>query len=213
MNAMRLTVTSYNPAKQCQGCLHVDETKVAAHILSYQLAYMLLKRYGGTWKVIKEEIILHLDDIEKPLLFELNNGTLRYKTLRASIVSRYSVEKGIQYLTEEIIHDFALPQGKEGEFVDPLFSLFVKLIEIFHARCGLKIAQMEKGDGFLGWQLTLGDEELKGWVNPEGMVKNRFGESSDIHQWDHLRPEKKAAYVFGFCRFCDNYPSPVKRTT
>ncbi|NMA69959.1 MAG: hypothetical protein GX958_11150 [Desulfitobacterium sp.] len=212
MNAMRLTVPSYNPAKQCEGCRNVDETKVAAQILSYQLAHMLLKSYGGTWEIKKDELLLQLDGVEAPLLFELNCGTLRHKTLRASIVSRYSVEKGISSLTKEIIHDFALPQKKDGEFVDPLFRLFVKLIEIFHARCGLKIAQVENKEGTLAWELVLADQKLKGWISSEGIAENRFGQSVNIHQWDHLRPEKRAAYVFGFYCFCDNYPSPIYQT-
>lgn len=212
MNAMRLTVPSYNPAKQCKGCQHLDETKVAAQILSYQFAHMLLKSYGGTWEIHKDQLLLYLGGVKDPLLFELNCGTLRYKTLRASIVSRYSIEKGIRALAEDIIHDFALPERREGEFVDPLFRLFVKLIEIFHARCGLTIAQVENKEGKLEWELVLADEKLKGWLSSDGSAENRFGESVNIHQWDHLRPEKRAAYVFGFYRFCDNYPSPINTT-
>lgn len=209
MNAMRLTLPSYNPVKQCQGCVQYDENKVAAQILSYQLANLLLKRYSGTWQIKKDEIALMLEGFDQPLVFELNTGTLCYKTLRASIVSRYSVERGLNQLVEEIAKDFAFPSGGV-EHQDPMFGLFVKLIEIFHARCGLKIAQFEKGHNLAGWELTLGDEKLRGWINPEYIVENRYGERYNIHEWFTLRPEKMAAYVFGFYKFCENYPTPIK---
>lgn len=209
MNAMRLTLPSYNPVKQCQGCTQHDENKVAAQILSYQLANFFIKNYSGSWQIKKDEILLQLEGVEQPLYFELNTGTLRYKTLRASIVSRYSVERGLKQLAEDIVQDFAIPTS-HGEFEDPLFGLFVKLIEIFHARCGLKIAQCEKGQTLAGWELTLGDEKLRGWISADKVAENRFGERYNIGEWFGLRPEKMAAYVFGFYRFCENYSSPIK---
>lgn len=209
MSAMRLPLTNYNPVKLCQGCIQHDETKVAAQILSYQLAYHLLKRYSGTWQVKKDEILLQLEGTAHPLHFELNTGVLRYKTVRTSIVSRYSVERGLNELAEEISKDFALPDSR-GEFQDPLMGLFVKLIEIYHARCGLRIVQCEKGQSLAGWELALGDETLRGWISSDGVMENRFGERYDLQDWFALRPEKMAAYVFGFYRFCKNYPSPIR---
>lgn len=209
MNAMRLVLPSYNPVKQCQGCSQYDENKVSAQILSYQLAYNLLTRYGGNWQVKKDEIILQLEDVDQPLYFELNTGTLKYKTLRASVVSRYSVESGLNLLAEDIVKDFALPYSFK-DFQEPLFGFFVKMIEIFHARCGLKIAQCEKGQTLAGWELALGDENLNGWISSNGVVENRFGEQYNLKEWFSLRPEKMAAYVFGFLNFCGNYPSPIK---
>ncbi|WP_019851277.1 hypothetical protein [Desulfitobacterium sp. PCE1] len=209
MNAMRLPLPSYNPVKQCQGCSQYDENKVAAQILSYQLAYYLLKRYSGTWQVKKDEILLQLEGADSPMHFELHTGVLRYKTLRTSIVSRYSVDHGLNELAEDIIKDFALPNS-HGDFQDSLFGLFVKLIEIFHARCGLRIAQCEKGQNLAGWELTLGDETLRGWISADGVAENRFGERYNLKKWFNLRPEKMAAYAFGFYRFCENYPSPIK---
>ena len=214
MNAMRFTLTSYNPVKQCQGCSQHDENKVSAQILSYQLAYNLLTRYGGTWQVKKDEIFLELENVDHPIYFELNSGTLRYKTLRASIVSRYSVESGLNRLAEDMVKDLGLPSSHK-EAQDPLFALFVKLIEIFHARCGLKITQCEKGkcekgNSIAGWELTLGDENLYGWISSKGVVENRFGEQYNLKEWFSLRSEKMATYVFGFLKFCENYPSPIK---
>ncbi|MEL1133889.1 hypothetical protein AAC978_01800 [Desulfitobacterium sp. THU1] len=208
MNAMRLTVPSYNPVKQCQGCSQQDENKVAAQILSYQLAHLFLKRYSGTWQIKKDEILLKLESFEQPLQFELNTGTIRYKTLRASLISRYSVEKGLSCLADDIAQDFAFPMSS-AETKDDLFGLFVKLIEIYHARCGLKIVQCEKGNNLLGWELILGDEKLRGWISSEFVAENRFGERMNILEWFKLRPEKMAGYVFGFQRFCENYPTPV----
>lgn len=210
MNAMRLTLPSYNPVKECQGCTLRDENKVAAHILSFQLAEHLLKRFSGTWQLADGEIKLRLAGVEQPLRFELNTGTLGYGTLRTSITARYSVEKGITALIDEISQDLMLPFSENKGHVDPLFSLFVKLVEIFHARCGLNILPVEKDHHLQGWELALCEEGPRGWISTEGIAENRFGERADIKEWYTLRPEKMAAYVFGFNKFCGNYPSPFK---
>ena len=210
MNAMRLTLPSYNPTKECQGCTLRDENKVAAHILSFQLAELLLKRFSGTWQLTNGELKLRLTGVEQPLCFELNTGTLGYGTLRASIGARYSVEKGIAALADEISQDFVFPSTVDKGYKDSLFGLFVKLVEIFHARCGLNILPVEKDNQLLGWELSLCEEGPRGWINTEGIAENRFGERADIKEWYTLRPEKMATYVFGFNRFCRNYPSPFK---
>lgn len=210
MNAMRLTLATYNPVKECQGCTLRDENKVAAHILSFQLAELLLKRYSGTWKLTKGELKLHLEGVEQPINFELNTGTIAYGSLRTSIVARYSAEKGLAQLGEDISKDFALPAAEFKGFDDVLFMLFVKLMEIFHARCGLNILPIEKEHQLVGWELCLCDEGPRGWISTEGIVENRFGERADVKDWLTLRPEKMATYVFGFNQFCRNYPSPFK---
>lgn len=210
MNAMRLTLPVYNPVKECQGCTLRDENKVAAHILSFQLAELLLKRFTGTWQLTGGELKLRLAGVEQPLCFDLNTGTLGYGTLRASIVARYSVKKGLATLANEISQNFALPSSEDKEFNDSLFSLFVKLIEIFHARCGLNILPVEKDNQLVGWELSLSDEGQQGWINTVGIAENRFGERTDIREWYTLRPEKMAAYVFGFNQFCKNFKSPIK---
>jgi hypothetical protein len=210
MNAMRLTLPSYNPVKECQGCTLRDENKVAAHILSYQLAEHLLKRFSGTWQLADGEIKLRLAGVEQPLRFDLNTGTLGYGTLRTSITARYSVEKGIAALIREISQDLMLPASESKGYEDPLFSLFVKLVEIFHARCGLNILPVETDQHLQGWELALCEEGPRGWISTEGIAENRFGERADIKEWYTLRPEKMAAYVFGFNKFCGNYPSPFK---
>lgn len=210
MNAMRLTLQAYNPVKECQGCTLRDENKVAAYILSFQLAELLLKGFTGTWQLTSGELKLRLAGVEQPLCFELNTGTLGYGTLRTSIVARYSVEKGLVTLVKEISQDFGLPSSEEKGFNDSLFGLFVKLVEIFHARCGLNILPVEKDSQLVGWELSLSDEGQRGWINTEGIAENRFGEKVDIREWYTLRPEKMATYVFGFNKFCRNFPSPVK---
>jgi hypothetical protein len=210
MNAMRLTLPTYNPMKECQGCTLRDENKVAAHILSFQLAEHLLKRFSGSWKLTKGELKINLEGNEQPLCFDLNTGTLAYGSVRTSITARYSVEKGIALLSEEVSNNLALSVVEHKAFTDSLFSLFVKLIEIFHARCGLNILPVEKDHCLVGWELCLCEDGPRGWISSEGIAENRFGERADIKEWFALRPEKMASYVFGFNKFCGNYPSPFK---
>jgi hypothetical protein len=211
MNAMRLNSPAYNPVKECNGCTQHDENKVAAHILSFQLSNLLLKHFSGTWQLTKGELKLHLEGVEHPLSFDLNHGTLAYGSLRTSIGVRYSVEKGLNQLLEELIQDFALPSPGYKQFEDSMFNLFVKLIEIFHARCGLTIIPVEKDHQPLGWELCLGEDGPRGWISTDGVAENRFGDRVDIKEWYNLRPEKTAAYVFGFNQFCRNFPSPFKK--
>jgi len=175
VNAMRLTLPTYNPAKECRGCTLRDENKVSAHILSYQIADQLLRKYSGTWKLSKTEIKLNLKGVAVPLVFELNTGTLRYGSIMTQVVSRYSPEKGLARLSEEICQDFALPAPESSGQVDPLFNLFLKLIEIFHARCGLVIRPIETEQGVKGWELCLCDDGPSGWIGVDGVAENRFG--------------------------------------
>jgi hypothetical protein len=210
MNAMRLTSPSYNPVRECPGCQSRDEDKVQAHILSFQLAEYFLNRYSGTWQLGKDELKVQLAEVEHPLYFDLNTGTLAYQTLRTPVTARYSVKAGLEKLAEEITQDFKLPSGEGRGDSDTLFGLFVKLIEIFHARCGLTIQPVEKDHRLMGWELCLCEDGPRGWISTEGIVENRSGQRADIKEWYVLRPEKMAAYVFGFNQFCEYYPSPYK---
>lgn len=211
MDAMRLLVSSYNEKKECQGCPLQDENQIAAYILSFQLADHFLNRFSGNWKLTKEELILHLQEVEDPLIFELSTGTLAYGTLRTPIVARYSPKNGLTKLAEDILRDFALPLREFQTHRDPLFQIFVKLIEIFHARCGLTIQSVEREDRVIGWELSISENGPRGWLSSTGILENRFGERTNIYHWIALRPEKLAAYIFGFNQFCSHYPSPLKK--
>lgn len=213
MNAMRLTLPTYNPLKECQGCSLRDETKVSAQILSFQLADQLLRRYSGTWKLTRGELHIHLKGLDFPLSFELGTGALAYGSLRTQVIARYTPDLGVAHLAGELVQDLALPSPSFSEnhgFQDPLFALFVKLIEIFHARCGLDIVPVEKDKETVGWEIFLCEDGPRGWISTEGIAENRFGERADIKEWFNLRPEKLATYVFGFNKFCKNYPSPFR---
>jgi hypothetical protein len=208
MTAMRLLLADYNPVKECQGNCPSDETKVAAQILSFQLAEQLLHRYSGRWELTDEELRLQLNGLNSPLQYSLNSGTLVYGGFKTQIMVRYTPEKGLNQLTREIIKDLAFPINENLGFSDPIFSLFVKLIEIFHARCGLIIRPVEKENKTVGWEILLGKKGHRGFISIKGIAENRFGERADLKEWFTLRPEKLAAYVFGFFKFCSNYSSP-----
>lgn len=209
MNAIRLNL-NYNFVKECKDCSLTDETEISAKILSFQLADCLLRRYSGKWELTGEELQINLNGVNLPLHFDLNTGLLSYGLFRIQIVDRYTSKKGLNYLTNELIQVLDLPVPKGSDFYDPLFSLFVKLIEIFHARCELKIIPIRKTDKMSGWEIFLCEKGPRGWINIEGIAENRFGEKADIKEWYSLRPEKLAAYVFGFYKFCKNYKSPLE---
>lgn len=209
MTAMRLLLSDYNPVKECQGTTPLDETKVAIQILSFQLAEQLLRSYSGRWELTEGKLRLQLHGLNAPLQFNLHSGTLVYGGFKTQIMVRYTPEKSLNQLTSEIIRDLALPVNENLDFSDPIFSLFVKLIEIFHARCGLIIMPIVKENQTAGWELLLGKKGPRGFISLEGIAENRFGERVDLKEWLTLRPEKLAATVFGFNKFCKNYPSPI----
>lgn len=210
MNAMRLMLPMDKPVKDCQGCCLPDEMKASAQILSFQLADKLLRHYSGSWEITQDDLQISLAGVEFPLRFELNSGILVYGSLKASILMHYHVDKGLAGLKEEIISDFDLPLTEDKEYEDPIFRLFVKLIEIFHARCGLRIRAVENADEKTVWEIYLSENGPHGWISSDGIVKNAQGEQVDIKVWFSLRPEKIAGYVFGFNSFCKNYKSPIK---
>lgn len=140
----------------------------------------------------------------------MNSGILVYGSLKTSILIHYHVDKGLTELKEEIISDLGLPLTENKEYEDPIFRLFVKLIEIFHARCGLKIKTIENTDEETVWEIYLSETGPHGWISSDGIAKNAQGEQVDIKLWFSLRPEKIAGYVFGFNSFCKNYKSPLK---
>jgi len=204
---MRLAISAYNPAKECCGCLLRDEKTIAAHILSYQLAARLLARYSGSWQIQRGEIVLHLTGADHPLVFDVKHGNVHYGTVSAQFANRYDAKKGLAALTEEICEDLRLPAtAAPGGEVDKTFNLLVKLVEIFHARCGLEILPLEGEPR--GWELRLHHDGPSGYLYEDWTIENRYGETFDLRKWNGLRLEKMATYLFGFNRFCGNFPSP-----
>lgn len=207
---MRLALATYNPVKECKNCSMRDENLVSAHILSFQTAAQLLQRFGGSWNTDGEGIELHLAGIENSLQFDLATGTVRNGTVMTQLGPRYTPDKGILALTDELCADLALPKTEGGVPLDPVFTLFLKLVEIFHARCGLRIIRVDSANGLGTWELRLEADGLSGWIGSDGYAHNRFGESIDLNIWQNLRPEKAATYIFGFNQFCRHYPNPLQ---
>lgn len=210
MDAMRLMIPMDNPLKECHSCKVEDEVKVSARILTFQLAHQLLRRYSGTWKITQGGLELQLKGVDFPFYFEFDTGVIAYGGVRTSILSHYDVDHGVVQLAEELIENLALPYSEEKGFQDPMFQMFVKLIEIFYARCGLNIRARETEQGTIGWEVFLCEDGPHGWISREGIAENSDGERVDIKRWYNLRPEKLATYVFGFNAFCKNYVSPLK---
>lgn len=206
---MRIASLTYDKARECQGCRARDEREISTYILSFQIAEQMLKRFGGEWNISSHEIYLDLKDTDYPFIINFDSGTLHYGSLMASYYHRYSPEKGISALIEDICSDLSIPSRQPDNDVDYMFKIFVKLIEIFHARCDLKILP-RKTNGEKEWEICLTKDGPSGWVSEDGMAENRFGEKADIYTWKDLRPEKAATYLFGFNRFCKNFQCPMK---
>jgi hypothetical protein len=199
---------TYNENRECLGCGLRDEKQIATYILSFQIANQLLKRFDGEWNITSNEIVLKLNNAENPITVEFTSGTINYKTLSTKFYPRYSAEEGVNGLVDGLCTDLALPTiAKAHKNSDFLFNLFVKLVEIFHARCDLRIAPGKtQGE----WEIRLSEDGPFGWIGEDQIAENRFGEKMDIAQWENLRPEKVATYVFGFNRFCKNFQCPMK---
>lgn len=203
---MRIASLTYNEARDCMGCGVRDEKQISTYILSYQIAEQLLKRYKGQWEIKTNEIVLRLEGLNQSLSIDFNSGIINYGTLTTPFLSRYSPEKGVSSLVEELCSDLAIPPREPNNNSGFLFKLFVKLVEIFHARCDLRIVP-GKSNG--EWAISLSDGPA-GWVGDDNIAENRFGEKMDISVWEKLRPEKAATYIFGFNRFCKNFQCPMK---
>jgi hypothetical protein len=189
------------------GCGVREEKQVSTYILSFQIADQLLKSYKGNWEISKNEIVLNLENLDVPLAIEFTSGTIHYGTLTTRFYHRYTPEKGVAGLVGELCSDLAIPTREADQNSEFLFKVFVKLVEIFHARCDLRIIPgKEKGE----WEIRLNQEGPSGWISEDNIAENRFGEKMDITQWENLRPEKVATYIFGFNRFCKNFQCPMK---
>ena len=208
VSKMRLALPSFNPVRECRSCKVREEREVSAHILSYQIAHQLLMSIPGQIQVDGNRLILELDSYE-PLHFDLRSGSLNARNLSIPLEQRYQLNKRLDELTQQIKEELQISQNEEGYEVNPIHTLLVKLVEIFHARCGLYLQSVQiQGDNTV-WEIRLCENGPSGWIQSNGVIRNRFGEEMNLNEWIQLRPEKLAAYVFGFNRFCRHYPSPV----
>lgn len=209
---MRLAPSVLNPVKDCQCSLQRDENEVSAHILAYQIAYHLLSSIPGQIQMDGCHLTLNLEDYE-PLHFDLQSGYLYGQNLKIPFTEGYKDQKKLDEIVKAIKEELKITISGQAREVDPITTLLIKLIEIYHARCGLKIYTRKNEDGQTRWEKNLHDGGPSGWVEKDGTIRNRLGEVVRLEQWSHLRPEKRAAYVFGFYRFCRHFPSPLDQET
>lgn len=206
---MRFPLPIYNPVKECNSCIQQEENEVSAHILAYQVANQLIKAHSGSMTMDCSTLAINLRFLEEPLTINLHSGQLSYQSLSVPLQQHYASGMSLGQIVSEIEDYLALPEANPGSDYE-IYSLLTKLVEIYHARCGLKITTLENSEGKTTWELRLSDQDRVGWIYSDGTAKNRFGEVLELKDWEHLRPEKRASYVFGFNRYCSNYPSPLK---
>lgn len=204
---LRIMSMSYNEARECAGSSLRDEKQVSTYILSFQIAGELLKQNQGDWDITSKEIILKLEGFANPVIIDVSSGTLTFGTVAMPFYNRYSPEKGVKVLVDEVCSDLAIPCKQDSNNSAFLFNAFVKLVEIFHARCNLRIGP-SKTEG--EWEIQLSQDGPFAWIGEDNIAENRFGEKMDISQWKNLRPEKVATYIFGFNRFCKHFQCPMK---
>ncbi|MGI6451732.1 MAG: hypothetical protein ACOX3R_16170 [Desulfitobacteriia bacterium] len=204
---MRIASLTYNEAKDCQGSGVRDEKQISTYILSFEIAERLLERFSGQWKITGNEIVLNLAGLGHSLAIDYVAGIIKYGTLSAYFYHRYDPRKGVSGLVRDLCLDLAVPQVEGSYSTDFLFKVFVKLVEIFHPRCDLRILSGPKEGE---WEIRLNQTGPSGWINAQNFAENRFGEKVDISVWQSLRPEKVATYIFGFNRFCKNFQCPMK---
>lgn len=198
-----------NPVKECQSCAQRDEREVSAHILAYQIAHQLLLSVPGQIQVDGNRLILNLEEHD-PLHFDLRSGSLHAYNLNIPLEQRYQRQKGVEDLVNRLKEEFQITSRNPDYHIDPITTLLVKLIEIYHARCGLHISSVQSQGEKTIWEIKLHEDGPSGWIQSDGVMRNRLGEEMSLTDWSHLRPEKLAMYVFGFNQFCRHYPSPVK---
>lgn len=210
MGVLRLRVALVvNPVKECQSCTQRNEREVSSHILSYQIAHELLASVPGHIQVDGSRLILNLQ-AHDPLHFDLRSGSLHTNNLNIPLEQRYQKDKRIDELTRQLKEEIHISPAETEHQIDPLTTLLVKLIEIYHARCGLHVSTAQSQEDKILWEIKLHEDGPSGWIQSDGIIKNRFGEEMKLSDWAHLRPEKLAMYVFGFNRFCRHFPSPMK---
>ena len=204
---MRIASLTYNEARDCTGSGYRDEKQISTYILSFEIAEQLLKSFGGQWKITNNELVLNLQDLSHPLTIDFSSGIIHYGSLMTRFYHRYSPAKGVSTLVQELCADLAIPLEGPKQTLDFVFKVLVKLVEIFHARCDLRI-KPGKTEG--EWEISLSQDELFGWIGHNKIAVNRLGEKVDLSEWENLRIEKAATYLFGFNRFCKNFECPMK---
>lgn len=209
---MRVALSVLNPVKDCQCSAQRDENEVSAHILAYQIAYHLLSCIPGQIQIDGSNLTLKLEEHES-LHFDLQSGYLHGQNLKIPFIEGYKDQKRLDEIVKAIKEELMITSSHEAREVDPITTLLVKLIEIYHARCGLKIYTRINEDGQTTWEINLHEGGPSGWVEGDGTIRNRLGEVVRLEEWSHLRPEKRATYVFGFNRFCRHFPSPLDKET
>lgn len=206
---MRFPLPIYNPVKECNCYMQQNETEVSAHILAYQVANQLIRKHSGMLAIDADTLVITLNSLEEPIRINLRSSELNYRAMSISLEERYSSGMRLAQIVNEISDYLGLPEENITSDLD-IYGLLTKLIEIYHARCGLKIITLDNSDGKVTWELRLSEQGPSGWIYSDGTAKNRYGEIVELNEWKNLRPEKMAAYVFGFNRYCSNYPSPLK---
>lgn len=198
----------YDHNRECRGCSDREENNLSRYILAFQVADELLRRYEFDWSISKYEILLNSRDFIHEIRIGFNSGLLATALTEIDLLEKFNPFSGIKGLTDFICQEIELEQ--RSAYRDPgyVFDLMAKLVQIFHARCNLRIIP---GDlvGTKEWEISIGDDEAKGWLNEKGIARNRFGQVIDTKKWMGLRSEKAATYLFGFNSFCQNFRSPA----
>lgn len=207
---LRIALSVVNPVKDCQCGIQRDEEAVSAHILAYQVAFNLLSSTPGQIQVDRNGLTLRLEEYD-PLHFDLKSGLLNAQNLNIPLGEGYQGKRGVNEIVKAIKEELNITPTDNFHKVDPLTTLLVKLIEIYHARCGLQIHTIKCEEDNTIWEINLHEGGPRGWVQSDGTIRNRLGEVAQLEQWTHLRPEKMAAYVFGFNRFCKHFPNPLDK--
>ncbi|NMA68545.1 MAG: hypothetical protein GX958_03905, partial [Desulfitobacterium sp.] len=153
---MRVALSVLNPVKDCQCSVMRDENEVSAHILAYQIAYHLLSSISGHIQIDDSRLTLNLEEYGS-LHFDFQSGFLYGQKLKIPFSESYLEEKGLNELIKGIKEELRITSVDKLHEVDPITTLLVKLIEIYHARCGLKIYTRENEDGQPIWEINLHD--------------------------------------------------------
>jgi hypothetical protein len=208
MSLVGVAQYNYDENRECRGCSDREENNLSRYILAFQVADELLRRYEYHWSISRDEITLNSCDFNNEIRIGFNSGLLRTASTEIDLLENYDSFAGVKGLTDFICEQLELEQRSGDREISYVFDLLTKLVQIFHARCNLRIIP---GD-FVGtreWEISIGDDEAKGWLNEKGIARNRFGQVIDTKNWRGLRTEKAATYLFGFNSFCQNFRSPA----
>ncbi|ADY56807.1 hypothetical protein Sgly_2523 [Syntrophobotulus glycolicus DSM 8271] len=209
MSLIDLAHYQYDHQRECRGCSGRDELELSRYILAFQVAEELLARFGGQWQIEGNKIVLAIQDCGMEIGIGCYTGLLASGPVQMSLLESYDSFTGIKGLTDRICTMTNIQTENPAKDGSYLFVLMAKLVQIFHARCNLRILPVD----FVRtkeWEISIGDDQAKGWLNEKGIARNRFGQAADTKDWQGLRPEKAATYLFGFYSFCQNYRNPLR---